>query len=60
MKMTFYSHANKANFYIKGFAVSLVLKMKVFGTRKASYLGVVFSSTVRFRSHVAPSLSPDP
>ena len=29
-----YSHANKAHFHMKGFALSLVLKVRVFGIRK--------------------------
>ena len=32
--MTFYFHANKIHFHKKGFAVSLVLKVRVFETRK--------------------------
>ena len=34
MKMNFYSHANKTYFPKKGLELSLVLKVKVFGTRK--------------------------
>ena len=34
MKMIFYSHVNKTYFYHKGFAVSLVLKVRVFGACK--------------------------
>ena len=34
MKMIIYSHANKTHFHQKGFALSLVLKDRVFGTRK--------------------------
>ena len=33
MKMSFYSHANKTYFHDKGFAPSLVLEVRVFGTR---------------------------
>ena len=36
MKIIFYSHANKTHFHMKGFALSLVLKVRVFGTRKWS------------------------
>ena len=36
MKMIFYSHANKTHFHIKGFALSLVWKVRVFKTRKWS------------------------
>ena len=32
--MVFYFHANKTHFYKKGFALCLVLKVRVFGTRK--------------------------
>ena len=32
--MIFHSHANKNHFHNKGFALSLVLKARVFGTRK--------------------------
>ena len=34
MKMIFNYDANKTHFYNKGFALSLVLKVKFFGTRK--------------------------
>ena len=34
MKMIFYYHAIKTHFYKKGFAFSLVLRVRVFGTRK--------------------------
>ena len=34
MKMTFYYHANKTHFHNKGFALGLVLRVRVFGTRK--------------------------
>ena len=33
-KMIFYSHANKIEFHQKVFALSLVLKVRVYGTRK--------------------------
>ena len=32
--MVFYFHANKTHFHKKGFALCLVLKVRVFGTRK--------------------------
>ena len=32
MKMSCFSHANKTNFQEKGFALSLVFKVRVFGT----------------------------
>ena len=34
MNMIFYCHANKTHFYKKGFALGLVLKVRVSGTRK--------------------------
>ena len=34
MKMIFHSHANKTHFHKKGCAPSLILKVRVFGTRK--------------------------
>ena len=34
MKMCFYSHVNNTHFHEKGFALSLVLKVEVFGTPK--------------------------
>ena len=32
--MIFYSHVNKTHFHSKGFALSLILKARVFGTQK--------------------------
>ena len=34
MEMIFYSHTNKTHFHKKGFALSLVLKVRIVGTRK--------------------------
>ena len=34
MKMSFYFHSNKTHFHKKSFAISLVLKVRVFRTRK--------------------------
>ena len=34
MEVIFYSHTNKTHFHKKGFALSLVLKVRIFGTRK--------------------------
>ena len=34
MEMTFHSRANKTHFHEKGCAIGLILKVKVFGTRK--------------------------
>ena len=33
-EMIFYSHANKTHFHKKGCALGLILKVRVFGTRK--------------------------
>ena len=38
MKMKFYSHANETHYRKKGFALSLGLKMRVFGTHKLACL----------------------
>ena len=34
MEIIFYSHANKTHFHKKGYAPGLILKVRVFGTRK--------------------------
>ena len=34
MEMIFHSHANKTHFHKKGCALGLILKVRVFGTRK--------------------------
>ena len=34
MKIIFYYHVNKTHFHQKGFALGLVLRMRVFGTQK--------------------------
>ena len=34
MEIIFHSHANKTHFHVKGCAPSLILKVRVFGTRK--------------------------
>ena len=34
MEITFHSHANKTHFHKKGCALGLILKVRVFGTRK--------------------------
>ena len=36
MKMTFHSHANKTHFHKKGWALGLILKVRVLGTREWS------------------------
>ena len=40
MKMSFNSHVNKTRFHRKGFALSLVLKMRVCRTRKSPIAGL--------------------
>ena len=37
MEMFFHSHANKNHFHKKGCALGLILKVRVFGTRKVAY-----------------------
>ena len=34
MEMIFHSHANQTNFHKKGCTLGLILKVRVFGTRK--------------------------
>ena len=41
MRSLFYSHANKTHFHKKDFALSLVLKVKVFGTRKWPIIAII-------------------
>ena len=41
MEITFHSRANKTHFYKKGFALGLILKVRVFGSRK---YGSLFTS----------------
>ena len=45
IEIIFQSHANKTNFHKKGCAPSLILKMRVFGTRKWPTYGTVVSVT---------------
>ena len=40
MEIIFHSHANKTHFHKKGCAPSLILKVRVFGTRKWSIPGL--------------------
>ena len=58
MEMIFHSHANKTHFHKKGCALSLILKVRVFGARKwpipESYLCPLPSSNF----HFAPLPSP--
>ena len=44
MEIIFFSHANKTRLHNEGFALSLVLKVRVFGTRKCSIIGVCMKS----------------
>ena len=37
MKIIFISHANKTHLHMKGFALGLVLRVRVFETRKMAY-----------------------
>ena len=39
MEIIFHSHANKTHFHRKGCAFSLIMKMRVFGTRKWPIIG---------------------
>ena len=43
MKMIFNYDANKTHFQNKGFALSLVLKVRFFGTRKCPIASISFS-----------------
>ena len=43
MQMIFCSHANKAHFHKKGLAVSLILKVRVSGTRKWPIIAKTYS-----------------
>ena len=43
MPMIFFSHANKTHFHKKGFTVSLVVKVRVYGTRKWPVIGKTYS-----------------
>ena len=36
MEMIFHSHANKTHFHKKGCALGLILRVRVFGTRKSA------------------------
>ena len=47
MKIIFHSHANKTHLYKKGFALSLVLKVRVFATRKWNIKSVRVQSEKR-------------
>ena len=49
MKIIFYSHANRTYFHNKGFSLSLVLKLRVFGTRKWRIVFLFTESRSRVR-----------
>ena len=52
MKMIFNYDANKTHFHNKGFALSLVLKVRVFGTPKWPILGLhVTSPKIKLRNY---------
>ena len=53
VKMIFSSHANKTHFHMKDFALSLFLKVRVFGTRKWPIKNTqfTFSSTTIYIKH---------
>ena len=50
MEMIFHSHANKIHFHNKGCALDLILKVRVFGTRKWPI------SFVNFEAHLSVSI----
>ena len=41
MEMILHSHANKTQFHKKGCALSLILKVRVFGTQKWSIVSII-------------------
>ena len=43
MEIIFHSHANKTRFHKKGYAPSLILKVRVFGTRGSGLLYMIIS-----------------
>ena len=63
MKIIFHSHANKTHLYKKGFALSLVLKVRVFATRKWNIKSVRVQSEKRskivVRKNVEATLAKD-
>ena len=44
MKIIFYSHANKTHFHNKSLSVSLVFKVRVFGTLSFKYVNELIRS----------------
>ena len=60
MEIIFHSHANKTHFHKKGCAPSLILKVRVFGTRKWPIINVnsdVFGKTRRKKSLITVGFS---
>ena len=49
MEMIFHSHANKTHFHKKGCALGLILKVRVFGTRKWSIEPTTSCSSALFK-----------
>ena len=60
----FYSHANRTHFHEKGFALGLVVKVRVFGTRKwpvsVSRCGWDHDYTIHRLLSPLPLISPPP
>ena len=52
MEMIFHSHANKTHFHKKGCALGLILKVRVFGTRKWHISCCPFITKFRVQFHV--------
>ena len=50
MNIIFYSRANKTHFHKKGFALSLVLKARVFGTWKWPIEGMLEGKRAMFHT----------
>ena len=55
MKMIFYSHVDKTHFHKKSFALSLLLKVRVFGTREWPFLtdNYIFSVSKKGNSRIS-------
>ena len=50
MEMTFHAHANKTHFHKKGCAPSLILKVRVFGTRKWPTFFLTVGTSIWYRN----------
>ena len=48
MEISFHSHANKTHFHKKGCAPSLILKVRVFGTRKPWLITTLVLTAAKF------------